>query len=246
MQLEDGAGSLGTDGPEEAVLHRLGLVLTVDNQQNPLGLHDGADAHGVGVGGHVVPGGEEPGVGVDGGLGQSNLVGALDKSVGGLIEADVAVGAKAQQLQVSAAEGVDDGIVAGALTGGIRVHAVGDVAVGLIDVHMVKQVGAHEVGIALVMVLGQAHILVQVDGLDLREVQVAGLILGNQLLIGAHRAAAGSQAQHTVGLQINLGGDDVGGLPAHILIVLGANQSHGWLPLSNPCVFYGFHSATIA
>ena len=74
-----------------------------------------------------------------------------------------------------AAEGIDHGIIAGALGVYIGVHAVGDVAVVLVDVHMVKQIVPYEIGVALVMVLGQAHILVQIDGSDLRKVQLAAL-----------------------------------------------------------------------
>ena len=100
---------------------------------------------------------------------------------------------------------------------------------------MVKEVGTHEVGVALVVVLGQSHVLVQVHGVDLGEVQVAGLVLGDQLLIGAHGAAAGSQAQHTVGLQLDLSGNDVGGLAAHVCVIFGANQSH-----NNPLLYKFF------
>ena len=178
------------------------------------------------MGGNVVPGSKEAGVGVDGGSGQRHLVGALDESVRRLVEADVAVGAEGQQLEISAAEGVDDGIVPGALRFGVGVHAVGDVAVILIDVHMVEQVGAHKVSIALVVILGQAHVLVQVHGSDLGEVQIAGFVLGDQFLVSTHGAAAGCQTQHAVGLQINLGSDNIGGLAAHVVIIFGANQSH--------------------
>ena len=161
------------------------------------------------------------------------MIGALGEGIGRLIEADVAIGAQAQQLQIRAAEAIDNGIVPGALGVRVRVHAIGDVAVGLVDIHMVKQVRTHEIGVALVMILGKAHILVQIHGLHPGEVQVAGLILGDQLLVGAHRAGAGGQAQHAVGLQIDLGGDDIGGLPAHVGVILGNNQSHRKKLLSN-------------
>lgn len=92
MQLQDGAGSLGLNGSEEAVLHGLGLVGTVDHQQNPLCLHNAADAHGVGMGGDIFPLFEEALVGIDGGVGQLDLVGVLDEGIGGLVKADVAVG----------------------------------------------------------------------------------------------------------------------------------------------------------
>ena len=91
---------------------------------------------------------------------------------------------------------------------------------------MVEQVGAHKVSVALVVILGQAHVLVQVHGSDLGEVQITGFVLGDQFLVSTHGAAAGCQAQHAVGLQINLGSDNIGGLAAHVVIILGTNQSH--------------------
>ena len=91
---------------------------------------------------------------------------------------------------------------------------------------MIEQVGAHEIGVALVVVLGKTHILVQIHGANLGEVQVARFVFGDQLLVGAHRAGAGGQAQHAVGLQVDLGGDDVGGFPADIGVILCNNQSH--------------------
>ena len=65
---------------------------------------------------------------------------------------------------------------------------------------MVKEVGAHKISVALIVVLGKAHILVQVHGFYLGEVQIAAFILGNQFLVGTHGAASGGQTKHTVGL----------------------------------------------
>ena len=59
--------------------------------------------------------------------------------------------------------------------------------------------------------------------MDLREIQIAGLILGDQLLVSAHRAAAGCQAQNAVRLQLDLRGNNIGSLAADIFIILGAN-----------------------
>ena len=97
---------------------------------------------------------------------------------------------------------------------------------------MVKEVMPHEVGIALVVVLGKAHILIQIHGFDLRKVQITGLILCDQFLIGADGAAAGSQAKHAIGLQLNLSRDDVRRFAADILIILCNDQSHGMVLLS--------------
>ena len=157
----------------------------------------------------------------------------------------MAVGAQTQQLQISSAEAVNHRIVAGALPFRIGIHTVGNVAVCLIDIHMVKQIGAHKVCIALIVILGQAHILIQVYGTNLGEIQVTALIHGNQFLIGAHRAAAGGQTQHAIGFQLNLCGDDVCSLPADIGIVFCANQSHNVPFLSVVFLFKCFLSRII-
>ena len=91
---------------------------------------------------------------------------------------------------------------------------------------MVKQVRAHKIGVALVMILGKAHILVQIHGLHPGEVQVAGLILGDQLLVGTHRAGAGGQAQRGSRVHDQLGGDQIRRATAHILVGLLDEQLH--------------------
>ncbi len=69
-------------------------------------------------------------VGLDGLLGQVDAVGAQLKGLARLVEADVAVVADAQQLQIDAAHAVDDLVVAGALGGGVHVGAVRQVGCG--------------------------------------------------------------------------------------------------------------------
>ena len=59
--------------------------------------------HGERLLGHIVPGGEETGVGIDGALSQVHYVGGLDKDPAGLIEANMAVVAHTQQLEVNSA-----------------------------------------------------------------------------------------------------------------------------------------------
>ena len=62
------------------------------------------------------------------------------------------------------------------------------------------------------MILGQTRILIQADGLDLGEVQLAGFILCNQFLVGANRTGTGSQTQNAIGLQVDLCGFSVSSL----------------------------------
>ena len=84
----------------------------------------------------------------------------------------------------------------------------------------------HEIAIALVVLRGQAVILVQVHALDLGKGELPLAVPGHQLLIGADGGGAGGKAQHAVGLQQDLGGNDMGGLTAHGGIVRALVNSH--------------------
>ena len=227
MHLQDGTRTLRGDGAGHDGLDGLGLGQTVGHHQHLAGLHDGLDAHGVSLLGHeVLVAVKEALVGLDGGGGQVHAVGLQLKGFARLVEADVAVGAKAQQLQVDAAHAVDDLVVLCAGVCCIGVGAVGQVDGLRADVHMVKQVLVHEAPVALRMLLGQAAVLVQVDGGDFREVHIALVVPLHQLGIRAHRGAAGGQAQHTVRLHDDLRGDDVCRLAGHILVILCTNDLH--------------------
>ena len=97
------AGTSGVTGPKKAFLHDFSLALAVDDHQHLAGLHDGLDAHGVGLfGDQVLVAVKEALVGLDGlGL-QVDAVGAQLEGLARLVETDVAVVADAQQLQVDA------------------------------------------------------------------------------------------------------------------------------------------------
>ena len=79
----------------------------------------------------------------------------------------------------------------------------------------IKKVVVHEVAVALVVGDGKAPVLVQVHRGDLGEVHLALLVPLDQVLVRADGAGTGGQAQHTVGLEDHLGGQDIGRLPAH-------------------------------
>ena len=83
---------------------------------------------------------------------------------------------------------------------------------------MVKQVGLHEIAVALLMMGGQAQILIQIHGANLCKAQIALLKPLHQLLVSAHGGSPGGQSQHTVRLINDLGGDDIGRPAAHGLI----------------------------
>ena len=151
---------------------------------------------------------------------------ALGEVVVGLIEADVTVVANAEQLQIGVAGGSDDLVVLGAGSGGIGVRTVGHMRVVQIDVDVIEEVLTHKVVIALGIVMRKATILVQVVGADLGKVDVTLLVPSSKLLVGTNRSRAGGKAQHAIGLEDNLGRDDIGGLTAHILVVFSFNDLH--------------------
>jgi hypothetical protein len=82
------------------------------------------------------------------------------------------------------------------------------------------------------MILGQTRILIQTDGLDLGEVQLAVFILLDQFLVGTDGAAAGCQTQNAVGLQGNDGSNDIASLDTDISVIFCANNFHNKVPLS--------------
>ena len=125
--------------------------------------------------------------GLNGALGEVDAVRALGEVVIGLVEADVAVVADAEQLQIGIAGGSDDLIVLRAGSGGVGVGTVGHMRVVQVDVDVIEEVLTHEVVIALGIVVRKAAILVQVVGADLGKVDVALLVPSSELLVGTDR-----------------------------------------------------------
>ena len=108
MELQNGRGNLGGHGAEESIAHDLRLVFAAHHDEHLLGGHDGTNAHGVCLAGHFVGGIEQAAVRVNGGFRKVDAVGFLREFGRGLVEADVAVVAQTQKLQVNAA-GKQDG-----------------------------------------------------------------------------------------------------------------------------------------
>ena len=158
----------------------------------------------------------------------------------GLVKADVAVQTDAQQLQVDAAQLLDHRVVS--LTLGLQVGgtAVGDKGLSLVDVHVVEQVVVHEIAIALVVTAVQTHVLVQVHAGDGGEVNLAGLVVGDQTLVGAHGGGAGRQTQHAVGFHQNLSGNQVSGLIAQLVVGVHNNVFHHTFSFLSTTVLVAF------
>ncbi len=156
------------------------------------------------MGGHLVDGGEEALVGLPGGLGQLHDVGEGAEGGAGLVEADVAVVADAQKLQIHAACRRDLLIVGRGVAG---VDAGGDPGAGFVDVDMIEQVVVHEVAVALIVAAVKSHILIQVEAGSILEGDLPCLVEADQLGVEAERGGAGGAAQDGVGLalqQINI------------------------------------------
>lgn len=157
-------------------MHGLSLGLAVGDDQDHAGIHDGLGTHGVGLTGNIVDAVEQAAVGLNGALGEVDAVRTLGEVVIGLVEADVAVVANAEQLQIRVTGGGDDLVVLRARSGGVGVGAIGHMRVVQVDVDVIEEVLAHEVVIALGIVVRKAAILVQVVGADLGKVDVALLV----------------------------------------------------------------------
>ena len=150
----------------------------------------------------------------------------LGEVVIGLVEADVTVVTDAEQLQIGVTGGSDDLVVLRAGSGSVGIGAIGHMRVVQVDVNVIEEVLTHKVVVALRIVVRKATILVEVVGADLGKVDVTLLVPSGELLVGANRGGAGGKTQHAIGLEDNLGRDDIGGLAAHILVVFSFNDLH--------------------
>ena len=133
-------------------------------------------------------------------LGEDAHVGARGQGAAGLVEADVAVASDAEDLDVNAAVGLDGLVVGGGAGVEIIAPAVGAVRRALGHVDQVDEVAVDEVRVALVVVAGQAHVLVEVVGANLGKGDLTGLVAAHELRVELQRRGAGGQAEHEVRL----------------------------------------------
>ena len=73
--------------------------------------------------------------------------------------------------------------------------SIQDVNVLLLDVDVREEVGPHEAVIAFGVLFGQAHVLVHIEGDDVLERNLAGLVHFDEVLIEAKRRGAGGATQ---------------------------------------------------
>ena len=220
--LQRGAGAHGGDGAFHEARDGILLALAEGEEDDPLGVHDGANAHGDGLGGHLFDASveEQAGVVVDGLLGEHLGVRAAGEGAPGLIEGDVAIGADAEELDVDAAGGLNGVFVGLAGLGDILGEPVGHVGLGLVDVDMVEELGLHEVVVALVVLRGEAEILIEVEALAVLEGDGSGFAGFGEELVHLHRRGARGEAEDGLGVLPHLIDEDAGGELASLFGIL--------------------------
>ena len=218
-----------------AVFKCASLVVAADEKENLLGIANCSNTNrksGLGnLVGIVV---KETGVDDQGVLGQSADTGARSQGGEGLVEGDVAVHAAAAQEQINAAVGSDLVLITLALGFQILGHAVENVHIFGRNVDMVEEIIMHEVPVALVMLSGQANILVHVEGDHVLEGHFPGLVHLDQALIDTQRRRTGRQTQNkgTVFLVVVDGVGDVLCSPfTHSVVVVFDDKFHCFTPL---------------
>lgn len=221
VELEDGGGDLWGDFVEEGLFDDFGFAGGIGEEEDFFSLHDCFDTHGEGVFWDVVGGGEEAGVGGDCGLGEGSVGGVFREMVGGLVEADVAVCADAEDLEVDAAGLFDFGFVLRALEIGVECGAVRDVDLVGGDVDGVEEIFVHIMVVALVASGVERVVFVEVKGGDLAEVDFAGFVAFDDFGVGAEWGATGGESEDASWLSCEFGAEDVGGLYSHFVVGIG-------------------------
>ena len=118
----------------------------------------------------------------------------------GLVEADVTVVSYSEQLDINAAHRLYDGVISLALCLGISRDTGGKIGILLVDINVIKKIGAHKVGVGLIVIGGKTYVLIQVYALDVLEGYLAASASRAQLLIHSNGRGACGKAEHRIGL----------------------------------------------
>ena len=201
MVLEDGRRPALGHAALDHGLDRVGLALTGGDENVGARVHDRTQALGHAVRGDLVDVAiEEAGVVTAGLLGQDAHMGTRREGAAGLVEADVAIASDAEDLDIDATVGLDGLIVGGSASIEVIAPAVGAVCRTLGHVDEVDEVAVDEVRVALVVVAGQTHVLVEVVGANLGKGDLTGFVAAHKLSVELQRRGTGGQAEHKVRL----------------------------------------------
>jgi hypothetical protein len=178
----------------------LGFIFSCGEEDGFAGVEDGSDSHGDDMEWHRVFAPEEAGVVLAGAGGKG-----FDARAGGeggcrLVEANVAVSADAEELEVDAACCADFFLVATAEFFWVLCHTVWDMDVCQIDVHMPKEVLVHEGVVGLRVVSSDTDVFVQIERVDLRPIEV----LLDELFVEWHGCSACGEAENRIQIAILL------------------------------------------
>ena len=168
-------------------------------------MHNGFDTHSIGLLRYIISTGKEPLVGFNSILSQIHAMYILFKGCTWLIKANMAIVTNAQKLHINATKALNQLSIALGFFLTIHFHAIREIGFIGIDIYPVKQVLVHEIIVALVIVLGQAFVLVKVYGSNLGEIQIPLFVPFHQLVINPNRRGTSGQSQGAVWLHNNLG-----------------------------------------
>ena len=234
MELQSADGPPMGDRTLDGSLEGASLVVTVAEDKDLAGSHDGADANSECRCRNILGlATEEAAIGDAGVGGQGLLTGAAVEAAARLVEGDVSVGTDASHEEVDATSFLNHLLVVGALGSKVLGVAVKDMDVLLRDVDVVEEVGSHEAVVALGMTLRQTYILIHVEGENVLEAYAAFLVCLDEGLIGANGAAASGQTEDEGLLSGGLSGvnltDDVLSCPfGHLIVVRFNDYSHSF------------------
>jgi len=207
VELERGGRIHRGDGAFDGLSYGLGFIFSRGEEDGFACVENGSDTHGDDMEWHRVLAPEEAGVVLAGAGGKG-----FDARAGGeggcrFVEANVAVSADAEELEVDAACCADFFLVAAAEFFGVRCHTVWDMDVFAIDVHMPEEVLVHERMVGLRMVGSDADVFVQIKRGDLRPIEV----LLDELFVEWHGGAASGEAKNRIGPGADEMGEEAGG-----------------------------------
>ncbi len=237
VPLQERGGDVGLDLTLDGALHDRRLVLARRDQRDLARLEDRRDPHRDRLARHVVFAEEVGGRILAGDRVEGDEPRTRIGRRSGLVEADVAALADAEQLEVDAAHIGDGALEGGGMLGQAlaRHAAVRDVDVRRDDVHVGEQILPHVAPVAVRAVCAHRVVFVEVEGDHPREVEAAGLVAANQLAVHADRRAPRREPQHGAPLRRRFAVDHVDdaiGQQPHEIVVIRHDDGADALPVA--------------
>ena len=191
VHLQRAEGAHVRDTAFDSLLQSACLAVTIDDNHHLAGIHHSADAHGERSLGHLVQVAvKKTAVGDDGVLGEGLLPRARGERRTRLVERNVSIGAHATHEQIDAPSCLDASLIIGALLNQVGRVAIEDIDVLRLDINVGEEVVPHERVVTLGVFLRQVAILVHIEGDDILERDLAGLVHCDEFTVHTQRGAA--------------------------------------------------------